>query len=265
MEQAMDDDLAVRLKDVGVKFRLMHERISTLKETVINLLLRRSYFQEDLWAIRHLNLKVRRGMSAGIIGRNGSGKSTLLRVVAGVMRPTEGDVEVDGEISSLLELGAGFDPELSGTDNVYLSGALLGARRREMEEKFPEILEFSALGSFIDVPVKNYSSGMYVRLAFSIAIHVDPDILLVDEVLAVGDEAFQGKCIDRIRTFRDLGKTLLIASHDLGLLQELCDVLVLLDMGEVKAIGPPREVSDRYRELLQSSDGAGVGAQAPGG
>lgn len=247
----MGEERAIELEGVGVKFRLMHERISTLKETVINLLRGRRYVREDLWALRGVDLQVEEGSTVGVVGRNGSGKSTLLRVVAGVMEPTEGEVSVRGEVSSLLELGAGFDPELSGTDNVYLSGSLQGIPRRVLEERFPEIVAFSGLESFIDVPVKSYSAGMYVRLAFAIATEIDPDVLLIDEILTVGDEAFQGKCLERIREFREGGKTLLIVSHAAELLKDLCDRLVFLDGGRLKADGEPGEVIEAYHRHLQ--------------
>ena len=261
----MAAERAIQLEDVGVRYRITHERISTLKETVINLLLRRTTEDEDIWALRHVGFSIVKGESVGFIGRNGSGKSTLLRVVARVMPPMEGRVAVDGEVSSLLELGAGFDAELTGTDNIYLTGSLLGVGRKEMDAKFDAITEFSGLGTFIDVPVKNYSSGMYVRLAFSIAIHVDPDILLVDEVLAVGDEAFQRKCIERIKAFHDQGKTLLIASHSLEILQVLCSRIVLLEGGRVIGDGLPALVCQQYHDLLARSNGAAVtGGALPG-
>ena len=254
----VNDNLAVELKDVGVRYRLSHERSTTLKETVINFLLGRRYVSEDLWALRNLNLEIEKGTCVGVIGRNGCGKSTLLQVVAKVIGPTEGEVSVRGDISSLLQLGAGFDPELSGTDNVFLSGSLQGLSRRAIHARYPEIVEFSGLGSFIDVPVKNFSAGMYVRLGFSIAITVDPDVLLIDEALAVGDEAFQNKCLEKIRAFRERGKTLLIVSHGLDLLASLCDKLILLERGEFVAVGEPPEVIDRYHKLLATADGAAV-------
>ncbi len=259
----MDRETVIRLDDVGVRFRITHERISTLKETVINLLLRRSTEDEDIWALRHVALSLVRGESVGLIGRNGSGKSTLLRVVARVLQPTEGRLTVDGDVSSLIELGAGFDAELTGADNIYLTGSLLGVRRREMDAKFDAITEFSGLGTFVDVPVKNYSSGMYVRLAFSIAIHVEPDILLVNEVLAVGDEAFQRKCIQRIKQYHDRGKTLLIASHALDILATLCSRVVLLEGGRVIGNGVPATVFQQYHDLLADSNGAAVTGTRP--
>ncbi|MCZ6689067.1 MAG: ABC transporter ATP-binding protein [Planctomycetota bacterium] len=254
----MNDNLAVELKDVGVRYRLSHERATTLKETVINFLLGRRYVSEDLWALRNVNLEIEKGTCVGVIGRNGCGKSTLLQVVAKVIGPTEGEVSVRGDISSLLQLGAGFDPELSGTDNVFLSGSLQGLSRRAIHDRYPEIVEFSGLGSFIDVPVKNFSAGMYVRLGFSIAITVDPDVLLIDEALAVGDEAFQQKCLEKIRAFRDSGKTLLIVSHGLDLLATLCDRVVLLDRGQIVSTGEPRSIIDQYHQMIAAADGVDV-------
>lgn len=257
----MGEGHAIELEGVGVLYRLTHERISTLKETVINLLLRRRLVREDLWALRDVDLQVEKGTSVGVIGRNGSGKSTLLRVVAGVIEPTRGGVAVRGKVSSLIELGAGFDPELSGTDNVYLTGSLLGVSRRNIEKRFPDIVAFSGLGTFIDVPVKSYSAGMYVRLAFSVSIHVDPQVLLIDEILAVGDESFQKKCLERIKAFRDSGRTLLIVSHATDVLQGFCDRLILMEGGRVEADGEPAEVVEKYQRLVASVDGTIRGAQ----
>ena len=254
----VNENLAVELKDVGVRYRLSHERATTLKETVINFLLGRRYVSEDLWALRNVSLEIEKGTCVGVIGRNGCGKSTLLQVVAKVIGPTEGEVSVKGDISSLLQLGAGFDPELSGTDNVFLSGSLQGLSRRAIHARYPEIVEFSGLGSFIDVPVKNFSAGMYVRLGFSIAITVDPDVLLIDEALAVGDEAFQEKCLEKIRAFRDRGKTLLIVSHGLDLLATLCDRLVLLDRGQIVSAGEPSNIIEKYHQMIAAADGMDV-------
>ena len=256
---------AIELLDIGVRYRLTHERITTLKETVINFLLGRRTVSEDLWALSQFRLEIETGTSVGVIGRNGSGKSTLLQVVAGVLEPTAGRVITRGEISSLLQLGAGFDPELNGTDNIYLSGSLQGMPRRLVRERIPEIVEFSGLGLFIDVPVKNYSAGMYLRLGFSVAVHTDPDILLVDEALAVGDEAFQKKCFEKIGRFRDDGKTMLIVSHALEMLSGLCDRFVLVEGGRVVADGPPGEVIDRYHRLLTEFDGGAIDARRADG
>ncbi|WP_353100082.1 ABC transporter ATP-binding protein [Stenotrophomonas lactitubi] len=205
---------------------------------------------DQFWALRDLDFSVNRGESVGIIGRNGSGKSTLLQLVCGVIEPSEGKVTTHGRIASLLELGAGFDPEFTGRDNVFMNSALLGLSRAETEQRFDEIVAFAEIGRFLEEPVKTYSSGMFVRLAFAVASHVDPEILIVDEALAVGDARFSAKCIKRIRSMREKGCTLLFVSHDVGIVRTLCDRALWLDSGNMIALGDVFGVTSRYMEKM---------------
>src|SRR5581483_3520255 len=204
----------------------------------------------DFLALKHVSFTVDRGEMVGIIGRNGSGKSTVLKIIAGVYAPTSGRVSVQGSIAPLIELGAGFHHELTGRENILLNGLLLGLSKKEVLEREPRMIEFAELGDFIDAPVKQYSSGMYMRLAFSVATEVDPDILLIDEILAVGDTKFQQKCMERIRQFRAAGKTMVFVSHDMNSIRELCDRVLLVHQGELLDDGPPTNVISRYEELV---------------
>ena len=238
---------AITVDDVSKRFRLYRDRTSSLKE----LLLRRAGSRyEEFWAVRNVSLEVPKGCTYGLIGHNGSGKSTLLRVMAGIHRPTSGSVSISGRVSALLELGAGFHPELSGRENVYLNGAILGMSRRDIDERIDEIIEFSGLEGFIDSPVKVYSSGMYVRLGFSVAVHVDPEILIIDEVIAVGDEDFQRRCFDHLYKLRRQGVTIVVVSHSLGLMQTLCDEVAWLDHGVLQEAGPAPKVVRAYTERV---------------
>ncbi len=250
----------IRLRGVSRSFRIVHERNLTLKET----LLRRGRTKlgdEELWALRDVDLDVAPGEAVGVIGQNGSGKSTMLKLVAGIIPPAAGTIATGGTVASMLELGAGFHPDFTGRENVYMNGSIYGLSTREVDQRFDEIVSFSELQSFIDMPVKTYSSGMYMRLAFAIASHVSPDILLLDEVLAVGDAAFQRKCFGRIFEFRRGGGTLLFVSHDPGAVEMVCDRVVLLRDGVVIADGPPTEVLAVYHRGLAAATGA-PGAQA---
>lgn len=211
------------------------------------LLKRRS--REDFWALRNVSFEVESGRTLGIIGANGAGKSTLLGILARTMRPTEGTVAVRGRVSSLLELGAGFHPDLTGAENIYLNGSILGLSRSEIRAKFDAIVGFAELEQFIDTPVKHYSSGMYVRLGFAVAVEVNPDILLIDEVMAVGDEVFKKRCLDKLGQFRAEGKTMLIVSHDLDTITRVSDEVLLLDAGRVVRVGEPGQVVDQYKSL----------------
>lgn len=240
-----DRDIAVRVENVSKKFRLYTERNQTLKAAMMRGG-RASY--EDFWALRDVSFEIPTGGVFGLIGQNGSGKSTLLKCMARILVPEEGKITVHGKISALLELGAGFHPELSGRENVYLNGSILGLSKRQIDGKFDEIVDFAGLEKFIDTPVKNYSSGMYVRLGFSVAINVDPDVLLVDEVLAVGDEAFQRKCDEKFADLRDAGKTIIVVSHALSTVRTMCDSAAWLDHGVVQEIGPPGILIDKYVE-----------------
>jgi ABC-2 type transport system ATP-binding protein len=221
---------------VGKRFASYHERATSLKERFVR---RRSVVGEEFWALRDVDISIAPGQTVGLIGANGSGKSTLLKVLAGILQPTDGEVHVVGRIASLLELGAGFNGELSGRDNVFLNASLLGLSRRETNQLFDSVVDFAELPHKIDDPVKHYSSGQYIRLGFAIAVHVDPDVLLVDEVLAVGDEQFQKKCLDKINEFRDAGKTILFVSHSLELVEDLCDRVVVMEKGHKIFDGAP--------------------------
>ncbi len=239
---------SLSFQDVGMCFRLYRERVDTLKEAVLDLFRHRVRYDE-FWALRHVSLEVKPGESVGLIGHNGSGKSTLLKLAAGVLKPSEGKARVDGRVSPMIELGAGFDPDLTGRDNIFLNGALMGHSRKKMAAKLGRIVEFSELGEFIDQPVKNYSSGMYARLGFAIAADVDPEILIIDEVLAVGDERFQAKCMERIRDIRRGGCTIFYVSHAMLSVAELCDRVLVLHHGQLVFDGPAAPAIERCREL----------------
>ena len=243
--------LAIELDKVSVRFRLPVERVSTLQETVIRWLQRRMRYA-DLWALRDVSLHVEQGEVVGIIGRNGAGKSTLLRVIAGVIKPTAGMVATNGRLVPLIDLSAGFDMELTGRENIFLNGALYGLSRAEMDRKVENIIDFAEIPGFVDAPMRTYSSGMIVRLGFAIAAEMDPELLLVDEVLAVGDEGFQEKCTERFEELRDDGATVVIVSHSVDLVQSLCSRVVWLESGVIMDTGPAGQVSIHYRAFLDS-------------
>lgn len=234
------------LNNVSVRYRAPEETIGTFKEYAIRIL-KRSVRYHDFMALNNVDLQVERGEILGIIGRNGAGKSTLLKVISRVLIPTDGRVRIRGMVSPLLELGAGFHPELTGRENILLNGTLLGHPRREIEEHLPEIIEFAELGAFIDSPLRTYSSGMIARLGFSVATSWKPEILILDEVLSVGDEAFRNKCQQRMELYRNEGATSLLVTHDSSTVETLCSRAVWLDHGQVKAIGPSREIVALYR------------------
>ena len=230
--------------------------LRTLKSALLERSLVKGLRREDsIAALDNISFEVGKGEAVGLIGSNGSGKSTLLKTVAGILKPTTGSIQVEGRIAALIELGAGFHPEISGRENIYINGAVLGLSRREIDRRFDDIVEFSGLERFIDEPVKNYSSGMYVRLGFAVAIHTEPDILMVDELLAVGDEAFSHSCLRRIEEFLAEGKTLLFVSHSLGLVEEVCDRVLWLEAGRLRESGLPRRVIDAYREAVAAAEG----------
>ncbi|ARC57428.1 Teichoic acids export ATP-binding protein TagH [Frondihabitans sp. 762G35] len=220
----------VTMDKVSKRFIIRKEK--SLKERLVNFGRSRKH-KEDFWALRDIDLDIEAGTTVGLIGANGSGKSTLLKVIGGIIQPTNGVVRRRGQLAALLELGAGFHPDLTGRENVFLNGAILGLSQKQIEGYFDSIVDFSEIRDFIDTQVKFYSSGMYVRLAFAIAIHVDPDVLLVDEVLAVGDEPFQKKCLDKIKEFQQEGRTIVLVTHDLATVQEMCDRAIVLSHGSV--------------------------------
>jgi len=235
---------AIEVEDVSKRFRIYHERHYSLKERVINLGRRRP--PEDFWALEDVSFDVQEGETVGLLGHNGSGKSTLLKCIGGILRPTTGEIRTRGRVASLLELGAGFHPDLTGRENVFMQGAIMGMRRAEIISKFDEIVDFAGVGEFIDTPVKRYSSGMNARLGFAVAAHLDPEVLLIDEVLSVGDHAFQRKCVDRILRFKASGCTIVLVSHDTTLVAELCDEALWLDHGRLAAMGPAEGIVRRY-------------------
>jgi ABC-type polysaccharide/polyol phosphate transport system ATPase subunit len=240
---------AIELTNASKVYRRYSRRhqFSTLKSALLSRSLIRDLRPDETFpAVRDVTFTVPRGRTLGVIGRNGSGKSTLLKLVAGITKPTTGTVHVNGRISALIELGAGFHPEISGRENVFINGIMLGLTKREITRRFDEIVEFAELQEFIDAPVKTYSSGMYMRLGFAVAIHVDPDVLLVDEVLAVGDEGFTHKCLDKFAEFKRRGKTILLVTHSLGLVERFCDEALWMDAGTIKGIGDPKRVVGAY-------------------
>jgi len=258
-EPPPERQLVIRVAGVSKRFRrtLPGDRLRTLKSALVGGLHTRDLPREEtIPALEEVSFEVARGESFGLIGGNGSGKSTLLKLVAGMLRPTTGELAVEGRVAALIELGSGFHPEISGRENVYINGAVLGLSRRQIDRRYREIVEFSGLADFMEEPVKNYSSGMYVRLGFAVAIHTDPDVLLVDEVLAVGDEAFAHRCIRRIEEFLAAGRTLLLVSHSLDLVAELCDRVLWLDRGHQRLTGDPRRVIDAYRQAVAEEEGA---------
>ncbi|MHB8330399.1 MAG: ABC transporter ATP-binding protein [Acidimicrobiales bacterium] len=243
----MTQNVAVDVVDVSKRFRLYHEKVTSLKERVLRA---GRNPHDDFWALRNVSFAVHEGETVGILGRNGSGKSTLLKCISGILQPTEGRVVVRGQLAALLELGAGFQPELSGRDNIYLNASLLGLSTKQVESKFDEIVSFAELEQFIDNQVKFYSSGMFVRLGFAVAVNVDPDVLVVDEVLAVGDENFQRKCLNRIKQFQDEGRTILFVTHAADLVRQICDRAIVLEGGVVLAEGAAPDAIRRYHEHL---------------
>ncbi len=239
-------DEIIRLEHISVRYKLPSERIGTFKEYVIRILERKIRFN-SFWALNDINLSVYSGEVLGIIGKNGAGKSTMLKVISRVLRPTLGRVIVCGKIAPLLELGAGFHNELTGRENIYLNGALLGYSRSEMNGCFQNILDFSELHEFIDAPIRTYSSGMYARLGFSVATAHKPDILIIDEILGVGDGSFQHKCAERIAEFRTNGTTILLVSHTMDPIEKLCQRVVWIDRGKIEMVGKPQDVIAAYR------------------
>jgi ABC-2 type transport system ATP-binding protein len=252
----LDNDLRVQLSGVSVQYWVPTEPISTLKEHVIRRVQGRKLVYRELLALDGVDIVLRRGESLGVIGRNGAGKSTLLKVVARVLRPTRGRVWIRGRVAPLIQLGAGFHPELTGRENIFLNGAILGFSQKEMERRFDSIVDFSELAAFIDAPLRTYSSGMVARLGFSIASDAAPDILIIDEVLEVGDEAFQKKCQERMEKFRRQGTGILFVSHSMDDVQRVCERAIWIDGGRIIASGPSAEVVHSY--LAQVTPSAAI-------
>ncbi len=245
---------AIRLHAVSKRFAFTPDAPQSVLETIISVASRRPRITHDLWAVRDVTFDILPGQCMGIIGRNGSGKSTLLKLIARIVQPTSGEIEVRGRVSALLELGAGFHPDLTGRENIFLNASVLGLERRETETLFDDIVAFSELGDFINMPVKHYSSGMYMRLGFSVAIHVRPDVLIIDEILAVGDQSFQAKCLERIMEMKRAGLTILFISHDLSSVAHLCSHVVWLDHGQMRLVGTTDHVLAAYRGYMFERD-----------
>ena len=245
------DNLAIRVEDVCKVYKLYDKPSDRLKDALG--LVRKNHFKEH-HALKHVSFEVKKGETIGIIGTNGSGKSTILKIITGVLSPTSGEVEIDGRISALLELGAGFNMEYTGIENVYLNGMMMGFSREEMDARLDDILKFADIGDFVHQPCKTYSSGMFVRLAFAVAINIDPEILIVDEALSVGDVFFQAKCYKKFEDFKKMGKTILFVSHDLGSISKYCDRVVLLDKGVKRQEGNPKEIVNLYKKVLVGLD-----------
>jgi ABC-2 type transport system ATP-binding protein len=246
----MSSDDAIVLDSVSKAFRVFSERNQSLKQAVLR---RNRAKYEEFWALDEVSFSIPKGSTFGIIGSNGAGKSTALKLIAQILVPDQGKIQVNGRVSALLELGAGFHPDLTGRENVYLNGAILGLSRRTLREKMDSIVDFSGLEAFIDQPVKTYSSGMYARLGFAVAVHVDPEILLLDEVLAVGDELFQRKCAEKVAELRLGGRTVVLVSHSMGSIQAMCDHAAWIDQGKCRAFGRTGEVVDAYLETARPS------------
>ncbi|WP_426517134.1 ABC transporter ATP-binding protein [Diaminobutyricibacter sp. McL0618] len=240
-------DIAVNVENVSKRFRLYHERNQSLKSAIMR---GRVSVHQDFWALKDISFTVPVGSTFGLIGSNGSGKSTLLKCLAKIYYPEKGSISANGRTAALLEVGSGFHQELSGRENVFLNGSILGMSKKEVTRKFDEIVAFSGVEEFIDQPVKNYSTGMYVRLGFSIAIHVDPEILVVDEVLAVGDAEFQEKCRQKFADFSAAGKTVILVSHSMDLVSEMCDQAAWLNHGDLLAVGPADSTIQAYLDSL---------------
>jgi len=254
-------EFAVDVRNVSKRFHIVHGRYNSVKERLIHGGRRKA--TEDFWALSEVSLRVKEGETVGILGRNGSGKSTLLKCICGILQPTAGEVAVRGKLAGMLELGAGFQQDLTGRENIYLNGSLLGMSKREIDRVFDAIVDFSELEAFIDGPVKFYSSGMYVRLGFAVAVNVDPDILVIDEVLAVGDERFQRKCLDRVDQFQQEGRTILLVTHSADTVRSICDRGIVLSHGRLVAEGEPGEMTRIFREgLMAEGSGMTIAEQA---
>jgi ABC-type polysaccharide/polyol phosphate transport system ATPase subunit len=246
-----DSNLVIEVDNLWKKYRIYEDKPTTLKEKI--LYRSKGAFKEK-WVLENINISIEKGKMVALIGRNGSGKSTLLKIMTKILHPDKGTIKINGKVSSLLELGAGFHMDFTGRENIYMNASIFGLNRKEIDGIIGEIIQFSELGQYIDNPVRTYSSGMYMRLAFSIAVHVKPDVLLVDEILAVGDSAFQRKCINRIESFKEQGKTIVIVSHDNGIIEKLCDEVYWIHESKVKKRGNPRDIIRDYLGFLSESE-----------
>ncbi|MEK4292880.1 ABC transporter ATP-binding protein [Paenibacillus sp. FSL R5-0914] len=243
----MEESVVISIENVNKAFKIYHDKPLTLKEKILKL---RSNDYSDFFAVKEVSLDIKKGETVALIGHNGCGKSTLLKLITKILYPDSGRITVDGRISSLIELGAGFHPDFTGRENIYTNAAIFGLSRKEIEGKLGDIISFSELGDFIDNPVRTYSSGMYMRLAFSVAINVDPEILLIDEILSVGDENFQKKCFDKIDSFKKNGATIVIVTHDLGTVEKICDRVIWLDKGQIIEQGQPDKIINLYQQHM---------------
>jgi ABC-2 type transport system ATP-binding protein/lipopolysaccharide transport system ATP-binding protein len=243
----MDNQTAISIKGVSKTFKIYHDKPVLLKEKLLRL---RSNEHTRFYALKNVNLNIKKGETVALIGHNGCGKSTLLKLITRIMQPDEGEIRVNGRISSLIELGAGFHPEFSGRENIYINASIFGLSRKEIDAKIEDIIQFSELGEFIENPVRTYSSGMYMRLAFSVAIHVDPEILLIDEILSVGDANFQKKCLEKIEGFKHSGVTIVIVTHDMGTIEKICDRAVWMDGGSIVDQGEADRIVNLYLQHM---------------
>ena len=245
------ENIAIEVKNLSKLYKLYNNPLDRLKESLS--ITKKVYFREH-YALKNINFKIKKGDAVGILGKNGSGKSTLLKILTGVLNPTDGTKVVNGKVSAILELGAGFNPEYTGLENIYLNGTMMGYSKVEMEERIPRIIEFADIGEFIYQPVKTYSSGMFARLAFAVAINVEPDILIVDEALAVGDTRFQMKCIDKMKSLKQSNTTILFVSHAIEQVKRFCNQAIWIDNGEIKEIGPASELCDLYESFMRQGE-----------
>lgn len=249
----MKENVAISVSNVGKKYSIGTKKEVDLRSTLANVLKSAKQKGEEFWALQNLNFEIKKGEVVGIIGRNGAGKSTLLKILSQITKPSTGRIEINGRVASLLEVGTGFHPELTGRENIYLNGTILGMSRKEVKAKFNEIVEFSGVEKFIDTAVKHYSSGMYVRLAFAVAAHLEPEILIIDEVLAVGDAEFQKKCLGKMKDVASTGRTVLFVSHHLGSIKKLCTKGILIEKGEIVTSGEIEEVIMAYQQQGQNN------------
>lgn len=243
---------SIEINNLSKKYRIYHDKFITLKERV--LFFKRARYEEFI-ALNNINLNIKKGETVGLIGQNGSGKSTLLKLMTRIIYPDEGQITINGKVSSLLELGAGFHPDFSGRENIYFNASVFGLTKKKVDERYKDIVEFSELEKFIDNPLRTYSSGMYMRLAFSVAIHVDADILLIDEILGVGDANFKKKCMNKIKELKMNGITIVVVSHDMKTVEDVCDKAVWLENGIIKKEGLPKQVIDSYYSFIQNKEG----------